>query len=111
MKTFILTAGLALATIGSASAQGLKPGNNAEAQPRTAAEQLKSFKLPEGFFGDESADALTIRFADGLQQVIPVNNIKAAGYIEGSSVMPEGMLDAFTDQQVTDLIRYVQSLK
>ena len=40
-----------------------------------------------------------------------MNNIKAAGYIEGSSVMPEGMLDALTDQQVTDLIRYVQSLK
>ncbi len=33
----------------AASSQNLKQGNNEAAHPRTAAEQLKSFKLPPGF--------------------------------------------------------------
>ena len=44
-------------------------------------------------------------------QVIPVKSIKVAGYVDGQSVMPEGLLDALTDDQVVDLVRYVQSLK
>jgi hypothetical protein len=31
--------------------------------------------------------------------------------VDGQSVMPEGLLDALTDDQVTDLVRYAQSLK
>jgi hypothetical protein len=44
-------------------------------------------------------------------QDIPVTSIKVAGYVDGQSVMPEGLLDALTDDQVTDLVRYAQSLK
>ncbi len=52
-----------------------------------------------------------MRFAGGTQQVIPTKNIKVAGYGDGQSVMPEGLLDAMTDDQIVDLVRYVQSLK
>ena len=37
--------------------------------------------------------------------------IKVAGYVDGRSVMPEGLLDALTDDQIVDLVRYAQSLK
>jgi len=40
-----------------------------------------------------------------------VRNIKQAGYIEGSSVMPEGLIDPLIDKQIIDLVRYVQSLR
>ncbi len=62
-------------------------------------------------FGDETADAPTVRFAGGTRQVIPIKNIKVAGYVDGQSVMPEGLVDALPDDQVVDLVRYVQSLK
>jgi hypothetical protein len=38
-------------------------------------------------------------------QDIAVRNIKVAGYVDGRSVMPEGLLDALTDDQVVNLIR------
>jgi hypothetical protein len=45
---------------------------------------------------------------DGFaRSVIPVTSIKVAGYVDGQSVMPEGLLD----DQVVDLVRYVHSLK
>ena len=40
-----------------------------------------------------------------------MGKIKEAGYIDGSSVMPEGMLDPLADQQIINLVRYVQSLR
>ncbi len=65
----------------------------------------------DGFFGDEGTDALTLRFAGGARQVIPMKNIKVAGYIDGSSVMPDGLTDSLTDVQITELVRYVQSIR
>jgi hypothetical protein len=44
-------------------------------------------------------------------QVIPVKITKVAGYVDGQSVMPEGLLDALADDQVVNLVRYVRSLK
>ncbi len=89
----------------------LDPSQAVENVFRTYHIETKDGEFYDGFFGDESANALTVRFPGGLQQVVPVKNIKVAGYIEGSSVMPEGMLDLLTDQQVTDVIRYVQSIR
>lgn len=65
----------------------------------------------DGFFGEETADALVLKFMGGTQQSVPFKQIKSAGYVDGSSVMPEGLLDGLSDAQVADLIRYVQSLQ
>ena len=73
--------------------------------------QTRDGETHDGFFGDETADALTLRFAGGAQKVIPVKEIQSAGYIDGSSVMPEGLTDALTEGQLTDLVRYVQSIR
>ncbi|MBL9173684.1 MAG: hypothetical protein JNL10_09135 [Verrucomicrobiales bacterium] len=64
----------------------------------------------DGFFGEETPDALTVRFAGGTQQVIPVRSIRSAGYIDGQSVMPEGLLEGLSEDQVIDLVRYVRSI-
>lgn len=89
----------------------LDPSQAVESVFRSYHIETKDGESYDGFFGDESADALTVRFAGGTQQVVPVKDIKQAGYIDGSSIMPEGMLDPLTDQQITDLVRYVQSIQ
>jgi putative membrane-bound dehydrogenase-like protein len=73
--------------------------------------ETKAGDAYDGFFGGESDGAITVRFAGGAQQVIRVADIREAGYIEGMSVMPEGLLDAMSDAQIAELVRYVQSLK
>jgi putative heme-binding domain-containing protein len=65
----------------------------------------------DGFFGEETDDALTVRFAGGTRQAVPLKRIKSAGYIDGSSVMPDGLGEAFTDAQMVDLVKYVQSIR
>lgn len=89
----------------------LDPSQAIEGVFRTYHVETTDGETYEGFFGDESGDALTVRFAGGTQQVIPVKSIKVAGYVDGQSVMPEGLLDALADDQIVDLVRYVQSLK
>jgi putative heme-binding domain-containing protein len=89
----------------------LDPSQAIEGVFRTYHVETTDGETYEGFFGDETADALTVRFAGGTRQVIPIKSIKVAGYVDGQSVMPEGLLDALTDDQVTDLVRYAQSLK
>ncbi|MBN8248454.1 MAG: HEAT repeat domain-containing protein [Verrucomicrobia bacterium] len=65
----------------------------------------------EGFLGDVTAEVLTLRFAGGLQRVFPVKEIRSAGYVNGASLMPEGLLDSLSAVEVADLVRYVQSLQ
>jgi putative heme-binding domain-containing protein len=89
----------------------IDPAQAVESVFRTYRIETTDGETYDGFFGDESADALTLRFAGGTKQVVPVNRIKSAGYIEGSSVMPDGLLDSLNDQQIVDLVRYVQSLR
>ena len=79
--------------------------------PRTFHVETSEGGTYDGFFRDETADALVVRLAGGTDQVVPKKSVKIAGYIEGSSVMPAGLLDALTDEQVTNLVRYVQSLR
>jgi hypothetical protein len=47
----------------------------------------------------------------GGKVVIPLTEIKRAGYIKGKSVMPENMTDGMGDRDFLDLISYLQTLK
>jgi hypothetical protein len=40
-----------------------------------------------------------------------VSTLRSAGYIEGRSAMPEGLTTGLDDVQLTELVRYVQSVK
>ena len=64
----------------------------------------------EGFKKNVDAKELTLMSMGGNAQAIPVASIKAAGYVQGKSVMPPfgaGM----TDQQVADIVRYLKTVK
>ena len=64
----------------------------------------------EGFLSEQTAESLTLQFQGG-RQVIPLGQIKAAGYIDGKSAMPDGLVTPFPDRQIVELVRYVQSLR
>jgi putative membrane-bound dehydrogenase-like protein len=89
----------------------LDPDRAVESVFRTFHVETKDGSVYDGFFGDETAEAIVIRLAGGTNQVVPKASIKEAGYVEGSSVMPTGLFDALTDEQVINLVRYVQSLR
>lgn len=89
----------------------IDPSQAVENVFRTYHIETKDGESYDGFFGDESADSLTVRFAGGAQQVVPIKNIKAAGYVDGSSIMPDGLLDTLSEEQIISLVRYVQSIQ
>ena len=73
--------------------------------------ELRGGEAVDGFLGGETAEALTVRFAGGSSRVIPLGEVVRAGYVEGSSAMPEGLVEGWDDARITDLVRYVQSLE
>ncbi len=65
--------------------------------------------LAFGLIGEENANSITLRAADGSQQQILRKDIKEMASA-GISLMPEGLEATLTKQQLTDLIGYVGSL-
>lgn len=64
-----------------------------------------------GFLSDESSESLTLRLADGSSRAIPFKSIREAGYLEGVSLMPDGLTDGLSADEVADLVRHVQALR
>ena len=89
----------------------LDPGQAVERVFRTYQVETLEGERVDGFFGEETPKSLTLRFAGGTRQVIPVETIRTAGYVEGTSLMPEGLVDGLSEAQITELVRYVQSLQ
>jgi putative heme-binding domain-containing protein len=61
-----------------------------------------------GFLADKDNQVVVLRGIDGVNQVLPqseIRELKAAG----RSLMPEGLLSGFNDQQVRDLFAYLRS--
>ncbi|MFZ9937787.1 MAG: DUF7133 domain-containing protein [Luteolibacter sp.] len=72
--------------------------------------RLTDGTFASGFLASESAEALTLRRIGADDLVIPRASI-ASHQIAKRSLMPEGLIDGFTDQQVSDLFSYFLSLK
>ena len=72
--------------------------------------RLSDGTFASGFLSSESAETLTLRRIGADDLVIPRANI-ASHQIAKRSLMPEGLIDGFTDQQVSDLFQYLLSLK
>ncbi|MFM8419287.1 MAG: PVC-type heme-binding CxxCH protein [Verrucomicrobiota bacterium] len=89
----------------------LHPARAVEGVFRQFRVETKGGEVVDGFMGGETAEAVTVRFAGGTSRVIPVTEIARAGYVEGSSAMPEGLMEGWDEGRVTDLIRYVQTLE
>ena len=61
-----------------------------------------------GFVAAESAGSITLGSADGAQTEVPRDRI-AAMEDSGVSLMPEGLLNALTPQELRDLFAWLQS--
>ena len=72
--------------------------------------RLTNDTVVSGFLAGETADSLKIRRIGADELVIPKKDISAHD-ISKRSLMPEGLIDGFTDQQVSDLFTYLNSLK
>jgi putative heme-binding domain-containing protein len=70
--------------------------------------KTKDDRTVSGFLVDQDNQVLVLRGLDGENTVLPrdqINEMKAAGL----SLMPDGLLDSFPDQQVRDLFAYLRS--
>jgi putative membrane-bound dehydrogenase-like protein len=72
--------------------------------------RLANESVISGFLAGETTDSIKIRRIGADELVIPKKDI-ATHDISKRSLMPEGLIDGFTDQQVSDLFTYLNSLK
>jgi putative membrane-bound dehydrogenase-like protein len=72
--------------------------------------RLKNGSAISGFLTAEEEGSITIRQIGADERIIPRSEI-IAHEISKRSLMPEGLLSGFTDQQVSDLFNYLGTLK
>jgi len=68
----------------------------------------KDGRTLDGFKVDEDNKVFVLRGIDGQNNVIPLDQIKARK-VSPKSLMPEGLLDALTDQELKDLFAFLKS--
>ena len=88
----------------------IEPNAAIEAAYRIFQVKLKAGEVIEAFYVSEDATAYVIRQAGGADRRVPKAEVASAKYLR-RSLMPEGLLDGFTDEQVTDLFAYLKTLK
>ena len=88
----------------------IDPNAAIEAAYRIFQVKLKAGEVIEAFYVSEDATAYVIRQAGGADRRIPKAEVASAKYLR-RSLMPEGLLDGFTDEQVTDLFATLKTLK
>ncbi|MBL9116822.1 MAG: DUF1080 domain-containing protein [Verrucomicrobiaceae bacterium] len=72
--------------------------------------ELENGDLVDGFFVSEDKSAFIVRQPGASDRRIPKQEVRRTSYIR-RSLMPEGLLDALTDEQARDLLTYLMSLK
>jgi putative heme-binding domain-containing protein len=72
--------------------------------------ELKSGDLVEAFYVSEDKDAVVIRQPGVPDRRIPKADLRSAKYLR-RSLMPEGLLDTMTPEQVSDLFAYLRTMK
>lgn len=71
---------------------------------------LTDGSLVSGFLVEETKEALTIRPIGADPKVIPLAAV-ANHTVSKRSLMPEGLIEGFSEKQVADLFSYIKSLK
>lgn len=72
--------------------------------------KLADGSLVSGFLAGEASETLTLRQIGADERVIPRSQI-LSHEVSKRSLMPEGLIDGYTDQQVADLFSYLQTLR
>jgi mono/diheme cytochrome c family protein len=52
-----------------------------------------------------------MRFMGGASVFIPASDIKSGNFVGMRSVMPKGLIDNFSEEQIADILAYIRSLK
>lgn len=65
----------------------------------------------EGYLYQKEDRGTTIAFMGGAKVFVPSSDIKSEGFLGGRSFMPKGLIDAYSDNQVADLLAYIRTLK
>ena len=71
---------------------------------------MKTGKAMTGFVTSESADEVQLRQANGISSTIKKSEVGVRRKSPGS-VMPTGLVNSLTPEQLADLVAYLQSLK
>ena len=88
----------------------LTPNAAMEAGYRVYQIVLNDGRVLEGFLAQQDEQALILRVPGNEDQRIPRSAVRSSRYLK-RSLMPEGLLDAFPPEMVTDLMTYLQALK
>jgi len=88
----------------------LKPSEKIAQGFDTDAFVLKSGKTATGFVVSESADSITLREANGLSKTIRRDAVERR-VKQKLSMMPKGLVNNLTPEELADLLAYLESLK
>jgi putative heme-binding domain-containing protein len=65
----------------------------------------------EGYQVKKDDKGITMAFMGGASTFIPKEEIAKSQFVPGRSFMPTGLIDAYSDEQVADLLAYIKTLK
>ncbi|HJP03230.1 MAG TPA: PVC-type heme-binding CxxCH protein [Planctomycetota bacterium] len=88
----------------------LTPSAGVEGGYRTLVVRMADGRLLTGFLAEEETDALLLRRQDRPDLRVRRSEIESLRY-DSLSLMPEGLLDELEPQQVSDLFRYLGTLR
>jgi putative heme-binding domain-containing protein len=88
----------------------LTPNAAMEAGYRTFRVELKDGDVLDGFLVSQDNDAIVLRQPNAQDRRIPQDDVRRARFTK-ISMMPEGLLDSMPDQDATDLLAYLKTLK
>jgi len=71
----------------------------------------KDGSVVEGYRIRDDERGVTLAFMGGANVFIPTAEIAAKNFVLGRSFMPKGLIDAYQDQDVADLLAYILTLK
>ncbi|HWE97403.1 MAG TPA: discoidin domain-containing protein [Tepidisphaeraceae bacterium] len=71
---------------------------------------LKTGERPMGFIVRESGDSVELRDVTGVSTLLPIKDVVKRGTLP-TSVMPEGLADNLTVQDLASILAYLESLK
>ena len=88
----------------------MDPNREAQANYTTYTVVTEEGRLYSGIIAAETATSITLRRAEGKQDLILRSNIDML-VSNGKSLMPEGLEKDVTPQELADIIRFVQAIK
>ena len=65
----------------------------------------------EGYLIKRDNRGTTLGFMGGSSHFIQTEDIGSQGFLGGRSFMPKGLIDSYSDEQVSDLLAYIRTLK